>query len=196
MITNAAKDSYRVHLSKTFLYKEVLEKIDPYITVKEMFFYENIVDYINATITEVKVPGLVGPVTNAQTLNAGSGQYKFQGQNPFKEKISKSITLSFSMKEARLNWVIMYMNLLHHLEQNEEEFLSPIYLEVMNIAGQVIFKMEFRQIFLERMDDLSLSTAGGFNTDKFTINFGYNEYDIEFVNNKDVRDIDPEKYSY
>lgn len=179
MLSYPTADSYRVHLSKDFIYDEVIDNIKLY-TENRLPFYENLIDYLNGTITEAKVPGISIPVTRSQMQNSGGLNRVYKAHTPYLEQITKEINLTFTLRYGYVNWAIMYMQAEQFINSKSDTFLPPIYLEVIDLEGIVLFNIEFKEITLNRLSDISFSNTGGIRSDKFDVQFLFNKYDMKF----------------
>jgi hypothetical protein len=185
MLNNQSYRRFRLYFQKDFLYPEILDEFGDYMKESSHFF-KHPIDYINSTITTARIPGIIIPSTDKQIHQAGQQGREWRGGTPLKEQITKEIVVGFKLKEAFLNWMVLY-RMCELYYKGEQAFLPPVRVYAMDHDDSIIMVIEFYEIILKRLDDLRLSSSdSNIGSKDFELTIGFNKYDVKFLTNQKV----------
>lgn len=170
---------YRAHLSKTFLYDDIIDEFRPYMDAYGHPI-DSPIDYLNWTINKVSVPGLSAYHTKDQILKKGNDKVSFKSPINYKNNLTKEIRLTFSMRSAYINWAIMYRQMEKHLSDPDRSFLDPIMVDVMDVNDIVIFQLSFKEIYMKSLSDIDFTVSDDLSRSTFDVMFSFNYYDLDF----------------
>jgi len=189
MLNNQSYRRFRLYFQNDFLYPEIISEFGDYM-LESSYFFKHPIDYINSTITTARIPGIIIPTTNKQILHSGQQGREFRGGSPMKEQITKEIVVGFKLKEAFLNWMMLY-RMCELYYKGDRTFLPPVRVYALDKDDNIIMVIEFYEIIIKRLDDLRLSSSdNGIGSKDFEMTLGFNKYTIDFkINEKMNKDI-------
>lgn len=142
--------------------------------------FESIADYVNSTITNAVIPGIVDQGSTPQYNRIGNSlQYK--GSLPHTETIDREIVLTMTLKGSYMNWVIMYIQLLEYLswDNRDTTFMPDVFCQILDHDENVIIEMIYKQVRLMSISSVDLSTMENSIVNKnFDFKLGYADVEI------------------
>jgi len=185
MLLNSINSQFVVLFPKNFFYPEVAKKWGP--VVKRLKLpYENIEDYINASVQGISFPSVELP-----PVEQGQGQFKirYRGGKELEPILDKNLTVTFKLSEG----FISYWMLFEQIEMFQEyaptvPFWPPMYVSFLDHRGFELVVFSFEKIVPTNLSALDISytkTIAEFTT--FTLSLTYNRYNIK-------RRIEEEKF--
>lgn len=180
-------NSFRFYLPNSFIYDGVREKFDSYFKAVSLP-YHDIVDYLNSTIINARLPGLSDPGTRPQvqqfSKEEGSGRTRtFTTALQTKESLTKEITISFLLKNSYLNWLICYSQFVAHLDREEKlmTFLPNVFLQIFDDNDNIIIELIYKEISIKSISDVDFRKQDiGVITREFTMVLAFNDFDLKF----------------
>jgi len=174
--------NFRTYFKKNFIYPEIREIFNPFLLEKYVM-YEDIIDFINQSVVANEMPGLSDSGTPIQQFDKGRTK-EFQGGLPTKEHIDKSLPITFNVADHYLNYMVLYTNMIKHLDQrskNDKIFLPDIHTQILDEEDNIYLEFVYKNIKFEKLSALSLSKqANGILNTQFTLDLKFNDIDIIF----------------
>lgn len=195
-------NDFVVMFGDNFLYKSVVERYEDYFNQKN-FLFQNITDYINATVVSISFPSIKA---GTKTQNKLGDMYTHRSGLPSKSKVSKTIKVTFQLKRGFLNWFILNDQLSQYNDSvnnptgseltGNDTFLPPITVLILDDDGNIAFERIYKNIVMSEMDDLTLiKTDNKVSKKEFSVTFSYSEWNIKY-NITDRVNITDTKYVY
>ena len=193
-----------VQFDDRFLYDSVKERFAPYFDQKN-FIFQSLTDYLNATVMGINFDGINASSNNTQTKGKESKVTKYRTGLPSKERIDKTITITFQLKKAFLNWFILNDQLSQYVDTintpntpdtGNDTFLTPITVFILDDDGNIAFERIYRGIVMESITDLTLNkTDNKIGKKEFSVTFSYSDWNIKYNIVDKVNQVKRE-YSY
>jgi hypothetical protein len=195
-------NDFVVMFGDNFLYKEVVDRYKDYFDQKN-FLFQNMTDYINATVVSVNFASIKAGTTTQTKL--GDTYTHRSGMNS-KAKVSKVMRVTFQLKRGFLNWFILNDQLSRYIDSTSgatnkeltgnDTFLPPITIFILDDDGNIVFERIYKNIVMSEMDDLNLvKTDNKVSKKEFTVTFNYSEWNIKYNMTERVNIMD-KKYVY
>ncbi len=176
MFLNAKNNNFRVEFGRDFFTKDVIDKWTPYIK-KMPVPYDNVRDYIDASIQSITFPSVEGPVVN-QTLNEDPVIWKGRGR--LERWMSRDFSITFKLCEAYLNYWIMFDQLREFYSYKEKDYMKgDIILQFLDNNGFEFVAFRYGKVVYKGISELNLSFSSNvpeFQT--FTCGFSCNYPEI------------------
>lgn len=200
MLSAPKGNDFVVIFNDNFLYKSVKDRYNDYFNQKN-FVFQTITDYINATVIGVNFPAMRGTTNNKQ-LKGGS-TFSHRSGLPSKNKINKTVRITFQLKRGFLNWFILN-DLLSQYNDNinnpsgaeltgDDTFLPPITIMITDDDGDIVVERTLKNIVMVDMDDLVLQkTDNRISKKEFTVTFEYGEWNNKYNFTEKINVIKPE----
>lgn len=178
MILNSVNNNFIFNFDKNWIYKSIKDKYNLYLN-KLPIPYQDITDYLNATIQSVNFPSPnLGTVT--QTLKYGKTKNWKNSINP-NDLFSKEFTVTLKHEDGYLNYWIMFEQFNRFVDfQNKDEFLPDLSLHILDSYGNIVITAYMQEVIMTGFSDLSLSYSDNnpeFKT--FDLNFTFNYLNIK-----------------
>lgn len=202
MLAPPKGNDFVVILADDFLYDEVKGRYNDYFKQKN-FLFQNLTDYINATIIGVNFTSVK---TSVNTQKKFGDTYTHRTGLPAKSQVNKALKVTFQLKRGFLNWFILNDQLIAYADSKFKEtgknttgndtFLPPINVFILDDSGNILFERIYKNIVMAEMDDLTLlKTDNKVSKKEFTVTFYYSEWNIKYNITDKVNEIEP-KYVY
>jgi len=176
MILNAKNNNFRLEFPKQFFYDEVIDKYKFYLKRLPMP-YDNIRDFINASIQGVSFPAASGPMVD-QTLY--DDPVKWRGRGSLERWIDREFSVTFKLYEGYINYWIMFEQLQKFYSYDQRNYMmDDLVLSFLDNSGFEIIAFKFMKIVYHGISSLDLSFSSNvpeFQT--FTCDFVFNYMDI------------------
>lgn len=170
--------AFRFYFPRSWFSKDINDR---YIKVlrDNILPYESVADYINSTITNAVIPGIIDQGSQAQFNRIGSSLI-YKGSLSQTEMIDREITLTMTLKGSYMNWVIMYLQLLEYLSwENRDTFMPDVFCQIMDHDDNVIIEMVYHQVRLMSISSVDLSTMeNGIVNKNFDFKLGYGSVEV------------------
>lgn len=160
--------------------QEIINTYTP-ILEKNWVQYENVIDYLNSTIKNVSFPGISfdGP---KQVYPRGKERYYKPAKNVQDIITTRDITVTFRSVDSDLNYWLMFDIVSKHYLDVENLYVNPFTITCVDIHRDAVYRIAFRQIILKSLSDKTFDySQQKVNEQTFTLTFGFNFYDIEFL---------------
>jgi hypothetical protein len=154
------------------------------ILEKNWIQYENVIDYLNSTITSVNFPGISFEMPMQIRMRGKERNFK-PAKNPQDIITNRELTVTFRSVDADLNYWLMFDIINKHYLDTENQWLDPFTITAVDIHRDAIYVIKFYEIILRSLSDNNFNYSQQKITSKpFTLTFNFNFYDIEFLLNK------------
>jgi hypothetical protein len=172
MILNAKNNNFRLVLPKNFFPDEVCKKYEFYLKRLPMI-YDNIPDFVNASIQGVSFPAPKGP-TVTQTLEEDPIIWKGRGR--LERWLPREFSITFKLYEGYINYWIMFECLQAFYAYDNLKYLGEdIVLQFLDNTGYELIAFKFEKTVFTGMSGLELSFASNVPDFKtFECDFSYN----------------------
>lgn len=180
MRLSSQNSQFVFNLPSDFLPQEIINTYTP-ILEKNWVQYENVIDYLNSTIKNVSFPGISfdGP---KQVYPRGKERYYKPAKNVQDIITTRDITVTFRSVDSDLNYWLMFDIVSKHYLDVENLYVNPFTITCVDIHRDAVYRIAFRQIILKSLSDKTFDySQQKVNEQTFTLTFGFNFYDIEFL---------------
>lgn len=199
MILNARQNGFMVQLPADFFNEDVQKKYEKYYR-SLLLPYDNLDDFMVSTIQGINFPGFKSTL-QTQINPLGKIQER-QSSKPLEDQFDRTLTLTFKLSDAFLNYFIFLDNALNYLspmnvtKENTQNslgvassraivntnhpFFKPIRLTLLNNEGYAVASIVLNRPMLTSLSEMKLSyssTTPQFQT--FTATFQYYNFDLE-----------------
>jgi len=199
MILNARQNGFMVQLPADFFNEVVQQKYEKYYR-SLLLPYDNLDDFMVSTIQGINFPGFKSTL-QTQINPLGKIQER-QSAKPIEDQFERSLTLTFKLSDAYLNYFIFLDNAINYLsplnvtKENTQNSLGtarsmaivntnhptfkPIRLTLLNNEGYAVASIILNRPMLTSLSEMKLSyssTTPQFQT--FTATFQYFNFDLE-----------------
>lgn len=176
MRLNSQNNQFIFLLPSDFIDKEMYDRLQRIIDNLHMP-YDNILDYINSTIKEITFPSLSFDSKDMTIKYGKKIEYKEAG-NVF-DKFQNELDITFKSVDSHMNYFMMVQILIEYYMNNRREYLPYISLQVIDIHGDLIYTILFKDIIFKSLSELRMSYNVQEADEKtFSITFRYNWLDI------------------
>lgn len=200
MLSSPKGNDFVVMFNDNFLYKSIKERYNDYFNQKN-FVFQNLTDYINATVIGVNLQAMKGDTNNTQLK--GGNTYTHRSGLPSKNKINKTIKITFQLKRGFLNWFIMNDMLSQYVDgvngktgselTGDDVYLPPISIFLLDDDGLIVFERILKNVVIVGMDDLNLQkTDNKISKKEFSVTFAYSEWNNKYNVTEKINIIKPE----
>lgn len=138
--------------------------------------YNDIMDYINATIKDIVFPSVS---YNAVEQNFYHGKkINWREAGNVSDKFQGEIDVTFRSVDSHLNYFII-MQILNDFYLNNKNYLDSMDIKVLDKDGDLIYTILLKSVIYKSLSELRMAYyATDFNEQTFTIQFAYNFIDI------------------
>lgn len=159
-----------------------LEKQFQILMDKNHIPYNDVIDYINATIKDIVFPSVSYDTAeqkfyhgkNIRWREAGNVVDKFQGE----------IDVTFRSVDSHLNYFII-LQVLTDFYLGKENYLDVLNIKVLDKDGDLIYTILLKDVIYKSLSELRMAYyATDFNEQTFTIQFAYNFLEIDWELNE------------
>lgn len=182
---NSLNNRFRIYFPKNFIYdairlryKNIMENLD--------FPFENLEDYINSTIIGTTMPGLSDDGSEEQYNRDGITR-KYKSSKVLDNLVDKSFSITFKLTDGFLNWMILYDNMIAHLDHaNKKLYLPNIHLQLLDFDKNILCEFVYMEANFAKIDPLELAYSNNTpSMNTFTMEFYYNVLNMnEYINIK------------
>lgn len=200
MIGNPIYSSFRFYLPRGFIYDSVRSDIKTWYKATDLP-YKDITDYLNGTIINAKIPGLVDQGTREQTKDGGKTS-SYPSGLLLKSQIDKQLVVTFKLKNNYLNWIILYRQFLDWFERRDKAeegnvFLPNVYMHFFDEEDNIIIEMIFKEVQIRQLADLDFRKQdNGIIARDFDLTLAFNDFDLKFNMDKGQSNRDDNLHVY
>ena len=177
MILNAKNNNFIVRFTKGFFYPSIVKKYETYLKRLPMP-YENLHDYMTASIQSVTFPALTAEPVE-QILYEDN--YTSKGGFRLERYLERTFNITFKLYEGYINYWVMFdtFRAFYDLD-NKDKFLPNVTLSFLDQTGFEFIAVDLKQIIVTNISELELSYSSNVAEFKtFNMNFKYNYIDIK-----------------
>lgn len=153
-----------------------LEKQFQTLMDKNHIPYNDIVDYINATIKDIVFPSVSYETTEQRLYHGKKVQWREAGN--VMDKFQGEIDVTFRSVDSHLNY-FMILQVLNDYYLNEKNYMDVLNIKILDKDGDLIYTVLLKEVIYKSLGELRMAYyATDFNEQTFTIQFAYNFIDI------------------
>lgn len=167
------------------MFNEIREYLKP-VTDSDEFIFEDLEDYLNATLVNGTLPGIKDPGSDEQIQGRGSlSRTQGSALDP-QRAIEKTFTLNFQLKEGFLNWMILFMQTHMFMDRSKRAdkrmFMGDIFGHILDENDNIMIELIFGECRIASIPsiDLDKSESGFGDVEKFNVEVAYNTLVINF----------------
>lgn len=175
MRISSQNNQFIFNLPQVFISRRLEEQFQILLD-KNHIPYNDIMDYINATIKDIVFPSVSYETTEQKFYHgkkivwreAGNVSDKFQGE----------IDITFRSVDSHLNYFIV-LQILNEFYLNTKNYLDFLEIKVLDKDGDLIYTVVLKEVIYKSLSELRMAYyATEFNEQTFTLQFAYNFIDI------------------
>jgi hypothetical protein len=183
MRLSSQNSQFIFNLPSDFLPQEIINSYGP-ILEKNWIQYENVIDYLNATIKSVNYPGL-SITTPEQNLIRGKKRAYKPATNVQDILASHELAVVFRSVDADLNYWLAYDIFSKHYLDVVNLYINPFIITAVDIWRDAIYRIKFFEVIAISLSDNTFDySQQKTNSKEFTLTFKFNFTDVEFLLNK------------
>lgn len=168
---------YVFNLPSDFVPKEINDLFMPLIELHHSV-YDDVISYLNSTILKVDYPGMSMDIPY-QTTYQGK-QINYREARPLQDLLNnRQITVVFAKMNGDFNyWILSHLFKYHYLNNNNN-FINPFLMSVLDLNRDEIFTIQFKQLIFKELSDIEFNYGDfDFKDETFTVVFNFNFHDI------------------
>lgn len=178
MLTNPVYDRFRLRFSSTFLIPEVEESFKWWFDRQDEPFID-MVSYLNNKVINVDLPGIKTDVQ--QQSNQNGTKRSYSGALSSESSIQKKLSIQFKVQNNFFGYFLMRKQIkafIDRYKDNKDYFLPPIYFEVIDDYGSILFTQVYHDIVFSSISGISMKKSDiGISYKEFTCDFMYNKFE-------------------
>jgi len=176
---NSKSDKFIFNLPSDFIPKEFETKyMDRLEDMKKP--YNTVLDYINSTILDINMPGIVFPSVK-QTKIYGKERYFRGGTSPY-DSYTRELNITMKNVDFYTSYMIVHDAMLNHYIKNGKPYVDDFTIILINDEDRELFRIVFKELLPISQSDFRLGyQIKDENTETYTLNFKFNRVDIEYV---------------
>lgn len=153
-----------------------LEKQFQILMDKNHIPYNDVIDYINATIKDIVFPS-VSYETAEQRIRHGK-KINWREAGNVMDKFQGEIDVTFRSVDSHLNY-FMVLQILNDFYLNKDNYFDVVNIKILDKDGDLIYTVLLKEVIYKSLGELRMAYyASEFNEQTFTVQFHYNFIDI------------------
>lgn len=153
-----------------------LEKQFQILMDKNHVPYNDVIDYVNATIKDIVFPSVSYETAEQRIRHGKKVQWREAGN--VMDKFQGEIDVTFRSVDSHLNYFIV-LQILNDFYLNKANYFDVINIKVLDKDGDLIYTVLLKEVIYKSLGELRMAYyATDFNEQTFTIQFTYNFIDI------------------
>ena len=153
-----------------------LEKQFQILMDKNHVPYNDVIDYINATIKDIVFPSVSYETAEQRVRHGKKIQWREAGN--VMDKFQGEIDVTFRSVDSHLNY-FMVLQILNDFYLNKANYFDVVNIKVLDKDGDLIYTVLLKEVIYKSLGELRMAYyATDFNEQTFTIQFAYNFIDI------------------
>lgn len=167
-----------------FLFNFPISFIEPWLyeqfdklMVKNFIPYDTVLDYVNATIKEVVIPGITYE-NQEQRLRRGKRVYWKDSKSVF-DTFPGEFDITFRSVDSWTNYFILAQIMTEFYLNNHKHQIELFTLDILDKNGDLIYTILFREVFIKSTSEVRMGYQQYDVSERpFTVSFRYNFIDI------------------
>ena len=140
--------------------------------------YNDVMDYINATIKDIVFPSL-SYETAEQNLYHGK-KVRWREAGNVMDKFGGEIDVTFRSVDSHLNYFIV-LQVLNDYYLNKTNYVDVMNIKILDKDGDLIYTVLLKEVIYKSLSELRMAYyATDFNEQTFTVQFTYNFIEIDW----------------
>ncbi len=153
-----------------------LEKQFQILMDKNHIPYNDVMDYINATIKDITFPSVSYAVTE-QTLYHGK-KVTWRESGNVMDKFQSELDVTLRSVDSHLNY-FMILQILNDYYLDKKSYLDVVSIKVLDKDGDLIYTILLKDVIYKSIGELKMAYyATEFNETTISLQFSYNYIDI------------------
>lgn len=153
-----------------------LEKQFQILMDKNHIPYNDVIDYINATIKDIVFPSVSYETAEQRLYHGKKIQWRESGN--VMDKFQGEIDVTFRSVDSHLNY-FMVLQILNDFYLNKKNYMDVLNIKVLDKDGDLIYTILLKEVIYKSLGELRMAYyATDFNEQTYTIQFAYNFIDI------------------
>lgn len=178
MNLSSLNSQFVFNLPPDFITKKVKDKYKKMLK-KNHIPYDDVLDYLNSTITEVGFPS-ISYTTPEQTMHHGK-QVQWKGAQNVYDTFVRELDITFDSVNSHLNYFILVDILTEEYLDVEKTYSPNLSITILDKHGDAIFDILFRSVNIKSLSEMRLNFSDQVADQKtFSLSFIYNYIDIVY----------------
>jgi len=185
MNLSSLSSQFVFNLPPDFVTQKVKDKYKKMLR-KNHIPYDDVLDYLNSTITEVVFPSM-SYITPEQTMYHGK-QIQWKGAQNVYDTFVRELDITFDSVNSHLNYFILVDILTEEYLDTDKNYSPDLSITILDKHGDAIYDILFRSVNIKSLSETRLNFSDQVVDQKtFSMSFIYNYIDIKY--NLDGEDI-------
>jgi hypothetical protein len=138
--------------------------------------YNDVIDYINATIKDIVFPSVSYETAEQRAYHGKKINWRESGN--VMDKFQGEIDVTFRSVDSHLNY-FMVLQVLKDYYLNKKNYLDVLSIQILDKDGDLIYTILLKEVIYKSIGELRMAYyATEFNEQTFTLQFSYNFIDI------------------
>lgn len=185
MNLSSLSSQFVFNLPPDFVSQPIKEKYKKMLR-KNHIPYDDVIDYLNSTITEVVFPSM-SYITPEQTMYHGK-LVQWKGAQNVYDTFVRELDITFDSVNSHLNYFILVDILVEEYLDTDKNYSPDLSITILDKHGDAIYDILFRSVNIKSLSETRLNFSDQVVDQKtFSMSFIYNYIDIKY--NLDGNDI-------
>lgn len=181
MRISSQNNQFIFNLPQNFISRRLEEQFQLLLD-KNHIPYNDIMDYINATIKDIVFPSVSYDTVEQRLYHSKKVVWKEAGN--VADKFQGEIDITFRSVDSHLNYFII-LQILNEFYLNNKNYLEFVEIKILDKDGDLIYTLVLKEVLYKSLSELRMSYhATEFAEQTFTVQFAYNFIDIRWELNQ------------
>lgn len=181
MRISSQNNQFIFNLPQNFISRRLEEQFQLLLD-KNHIPYNDIMDYINATIKDIVFPSVSYDTVEQRLYHSKKVVWKESGN--VADKFQGEIDITFRSVDSHLNYFII-LQILNEFYLNNKNYLEFVEIKILDKDGDLIYTLVLKEVLYKSLSELRMAYyATEFAEQTFTVQFAYNFIDIRWELNQ------------
>ena len=182
MRISSQNNQFIFNLPQNFISRRLEEQFQVLLD-KNHIPYNDIMDFINATIKDIVFPSVSYDTVEQRLYHSKKIVWKESGN--VADKFQGEIDITFRSVDSHLNYFIILQILNEFYLNNNRNYLEFVEIKILDKDGDLIYTLILKEVLYKSLSELRMAYyATEFAEQTFTVQFAYNFIDIKWELNK------------
>ena len=182
MRISSQNNQFIFNLPQNFISRRLEEQFQVLLD-KNHIPYNDIMDFINATIKDIVFPSVSYDTVEQRLYHSKKIVWKESGN--VTDKFQGEIDITFRSVDSHLNYFIILQILNEFYLNNNRNYLEFVEIKILDKDGDLIYTLILKEVLYKSLSELRMAYyATEFAEQTFTVQFAYNFIDIKWELNK------------